>query len=1807
MGFWVTLAVYVGLYVISKYVIPKTPAGRKDRRTQDDSPTVRDGVTIPIWYGKCRFDAPNLVWNSARRKVNDPAPAVDQGAFAANMMFVLGIPGGVLSPNFPNYNRKVTWDDLEINGVRLVRSGSVFGEFYSEEVEGFDYSFAPFTETSGIFSLRPQNNLEAIVGKLIIRDGFYDTGPYGCGEFASATGNDPNLWPAYRHQTTMLACGLDGPHTPAEIAADSFRKHFIYSRSPDLPSIIVTMTNPCSLDMGGGHPEILPVDGSNPNPVAVLYDILTNDWARVGLPDSAIDKGSFSIAASTLDAEGHGWGGFLTDPENAADVIREIMAQVNGILYQDPQTRLLRLKLVRYDYVVGSLPLFDESNVGEVLQFMTSTFNETYNQVRVTYTDASSNFATKTAVAQDLANVSAQGGRVRAVTIDFPHIRNSGVAASVAARELNEVSLPLASLKIRTNRDAFTLRPGDVFRFRWTELNMVDVVFRVQHIDLGQPGDEEIVVDVLQDIFSFDFATIGVPEVGVANAPILPIQERTFTESPRYFTVQAQASGYISDPNQGRLWYLATPAQTESTGFEIYEYDDDFDRVVADMFPFGPVAYPARAQVNTSYSRTLDPYDTSTGLQIKNVSDTTFLRTASVTDIRTRGKNLVIVGQEVMAYETFTDLGSGVYRLNNVWRGLFDSPTTSHVADERVYFLSDGGGVMAQLYVGRKAHQYAGDTANARFQPNLGGVMLGPDEYGVETDRLVARNRQLLPYPPSDMRVNLGKSVSRLDEEGIHVDWKYRSRLTTQVIRGDNASETVPVTTQYRIKVQKAGPLLLTGPTTTVDTRTDEDSFCTTTVAGHGEINAMVTAFDTAEGVESWEPVKVSVTAPPWRNLLANSNFDDALATYTPAWVITTGADRGSDTTLAHSSTSPFYVTADGLNEEIDFSQTVDITGYYPERLTAVLTFYVKVHTTSTDTATVTLSALDSSGTTLTSSTFGPSNPSTAWTKQTLQITNLPANTAKIRVRVQGDHDEDAITTILFADFTLRVGQVSAAELLLNGDFQTGGGSLTSWTTVSGTWTAVTTAGYNGNVVATQTTTGTSELRQDVTLPAGYQFGTAVVTWAQQSDGTGDAGQVIIEARNGSSVVVASASSVAQAITPLQRWAAGQLVLENLPIDTATIRVRLLATADTTSDVFFDDVSLQVHKELDPDQRQTMSFRTPVTQRRPLDRGDWYEAFPSVPLPDYGMFTHGDFIGGAMRGRLGIEPSLDAPSGARIGKFTGLYTPADGGETESFVGSVAELQSTDDGLVSGDRKLFGNFSAAESFSVLAIFRNRLTTTGACGLVGRYEAFVDNLGWSLELNGSGFVQARIEGATGIATAARATAVKDGHPWMAWLIYDAVADQLHCVDPTGVTTVSTASVGEFKTTSDAAFMIGKCESSQACLDGQIDVHMWRQAITTSQAQSIWTHGNSPVAGLLANGRTGTIVLPVTHNADGEVLASYHQTQLPLGRPESTDINMGVAMNIAMTSLVTSSNFRDTVAWPRDGAASVSVDRQAPLGFLDGMSINSTNAAGVRSADFALSATTTVKATWWARTGGAIHDARLELQNSSGVVKGTIDFMVGPEWQRIDHTFTTWDASTANGRIKFYGSSLGTAAQVEIAGPIFVTQSTATTVAVPHGGAVAATALTFSTALTAQFNHEGEIFLEAQGKQSSPGVQRDIVEIGNGVDNNDKRILRYNSSSNAQLVHYDGSGVSNTATAAGTGWAIARTYRGRWQRAGLVEAAATFSGIQRDATLTAGRGATWTASSTAPAQILLPASDLLIYRIEFFARDVNKSQPV
>src|ERR1700755_870899 len=96
--------------------------------------------------------------------------------------------------------------------------------------------------------------------------------------------------------------------------------------------------------------------------------------------------------------------------------------------------------------------------------------------------------------------------------------------------------------------------------------------------------------------------------------------------------------------------------------------------------------FPGEFTTAAAYAREKAPYDTATGLVIENPTallqpflDAPGLLTASADEIANDGNNLIILigdegKHEFIAFETATVLGGGQYRLNNVWRGLMDTP-----------------------------------------------------------------------------------------------------------------------------------------------------------------------------------------------------------------------------------------------------------------------------------------------------------------------------------------------------------------------------------------------------------------------------------------------------------------------------------------------------------------------------------------------------------------------------------------------------------------------------------------------------------------------------------------------------------------------------------------------------------------------------------------------------------------------------------------------------------------------------------------------------------------------------------------------------------------------------------------------------------------------------------------------------------------------------------------------------------------------------------------------------------------------------
>jgi len=193
------------------------------------------------------------------------------------------------------------------------------------------------------------------------------------------------------------------------------------------------------------------------------------------------------------------------------------------MFFIEPSTGKFAVKLLRDDYVVASLPVYNESNVVTLESFDRPTYSEIVNEVVLSYRPQGG-ISDDTVTVQDLASIQAQGGIV-SHSVTYPGIDTAANAARLAMRDLRQKSTPLARIKIKVNKTGWNLALGDCFKFSWAEHNLVDIVCRVMAINAGGLTTGEIIVECAEDIFGLPSTTYVGNQTNLWTDPIAsPVQ-----------------------------------------------------------------------------------------------------------------------------------------------------------------------------------------------------------------------------------------------------------------------------------------------------------------------------------------------------------------------------------------------------------------------------------------------------------------------------------------------------------------------------------------------------------------------------------------------------------------------------------------------------------------------------------------------------------------------------------------------------------------------------------------------------------------------------------------------------------------------------------------------------------------------------------------------------------------------------------------------------------------------------------------------------------------------------------------------------------------------------------------------------------------------------------------------------------------------------------------------------------------------------------------------------------------------------------
>ncbi|MFI8609529.1 hypothetical protein ACIGFL_14585 [Pseudomonas sp. NPDC077649] len=496
----------------------------------------------------------------------------------------------------------------------------------------------------------------------------------------------------------------------------------------------------CAIDLSGGQIRAM-------NPAHILYETYTNrDWAR-GLDRSLMDDAAFRAGALQLFNEGFGLCLEWKRSTSLSEFRDQITDHVGAYVGPDRTTGLITLTLIRDDYDVETLPLFDEdSGLLSIEEDETSSALIAPSQLFVEYTDAITG-ETRRARAINAPIAQAQGGPAGEV-VSYPGLPTAELAGRVAGRDMRVKGSNLRKFKVRLDRRGSKLGPAKPFRVRSLKRGIETIVLRAGRIEDGTLASGAITVTALEDVFGLPSASfVAVPPSGYVPPDRTPqaVSLRRLMEVP-----YRELAGLIDPANLALVDVTAAWLSTlaaKPTGLSLsYNLTTRpgasgafIDRGVADWCP--------TAQLVGALS----------------ISATSATLTGGVDLDRVTLGQAALLDDEIVRVDAI-DLVTGAITLG---RGCADTVPAAHAAGARVWFY-DG-------FEGADETEYSsGVTMQAQLLTNTSIGQLAPGLAG--TDSLLLGGRQGRPYPPGQLTIGSGSWPASIEGDVV-LAWAHRDRL----------------------------------------------------------------------------------------------------------------------------------------------------------------------------------------------------------------------------------------------------------------------------------------------------------------------------------------------------------------------------------------------------------------------------------------------------------------------------------------------------------------------------------------------------------------------------------------------------------------------------------------------------------------------------------------------------------------------------------------------------------------------------------------------------------------------------------------------------------------------------------------------------------------------------------------------------------------------------------------------------------------------------------------------------------------------
>lgn len=456
------------------------------------------------------------------------------------------------------------------------------------------------------------------------------------------------------------------------------------------------------------------------NPAAIMYECLTNKvWGR-GLDQDLFDEATWIAESQYFYARNIGMSFTLDTADKIFSVLDGVRAPLKTVTPWDGQFLKLRC-LLNLATTHGAIQTITKA---DVISFscVRPLWQATSNEIRAEFQNRSKNYRPDSVHVRDLGNrqMTDRSSPERITLsgfIDFNTVRRQ------AFRILREKAYPLANYSFEVNRFHSQLEVGDVFKLWWDEYDGDTTAYcLVVRIEDSDSDTDRIKITAVEDI------TLT-PTSGSESTPSIPSQSpwekiadidefdvqlwdgATATipndDKPAAVIELPPVLGYrIYGPTraEGAIMFLGEQPSPLYNG--VYVYVSTPSQTTARLLSHTPHRFSIAGTLNADFTnvdytdRTLTGFTFSLFDSAKDEADLLSLFSIvdtwqqSLEDMLNVAGPFVVIRDEILQIGKVDKIGSNSYRARNIVRGRFGSRIRLQESGERVFFVSDLGGVI---------------------------------------------------------------------------------------------------------------------------------------------------------------------------------------------------------------------------------------------------------------------------------------------------------------------------------------------------------------------------------------------------------------------------------------------------------------------------------------------------------------------------------------------------------------------------------------------------------------------------------------------------------------------------------------------------------------------------------------------------------------------------------------------------------------------------------------------------------------------------------------------------------------------------------------------------------------------------------------------------------------------------------------------------------------------------------------------------------------------------------------------------------